>query len=194
MQCPLKADDRRGEAYRQASEAILAYGAGALPAVDTTAFRQHLNTCAECKQTIEAQREVWSALDSWTPNEAPSNLPSNFLPSNFDERLYARIGAYERQSGWSRVSSRVWRSVANAFSPGWSWKPIMPIAVACTALIVASLMNSPVPKHLPPPSVQQTSDTGVDLQQIERALDDLDMLKQFGLTSPQAGSKPLRTL
>ena len=185
MECPLRANDRTGEAYRKANEAILAYGAGTLPVVDTAAFRQHLEYCGECRQTMEAQREVWSALDSWTPDAVPSNLLSNF-----DQRLYARIDAYEQQSGLRRV----WRRVIDNFSPEWSWKPVMPVAVACTALIVASFLSSPVPQHLPPPSVQHAADTRVDLQQVERALDDLDMLKQFGLTSPQAASKSLPTL
>ena len=180
MECPLKANDRTGEAYRKASEAIIAFGAGSLPAVDTIAYRQHLDNCAECKQTVEAQREVWSALDSWTPDH---------VPSNFDEGLYVRIHAYEQQSRLTRV----WRRVVDNFSE-WSWKPLMPVAVACTVLMVASLLNSPIPKHLSPPSVEKASDTRVDLQQVERALDDLDMLKQFGLTSPRAGSKLLPTL
>ena len=181
MQCPLKANDRTGEAYRRASEAIIAYAAGTMPAVDTTAFRQHLDGCAECKRTMDAQREVWSALDSWTSTD---------VPSHFDERLYAQIEAYEHQS-WG---TRVWRRFADNFSPDWLWKPVMPVAVACTALVVASLLPGPSPLHLATPRVEQASGTRVDVQQVERALDDLDMLTQFGLTSPQAGNKPARTL
>ena len=176
MDCPLKTGEKSGEAYRQASEAIIAYGAGTFPAVGNLAIRQHLETCDLCKSAVEAQREVWSALDAWTP--AP-------VPQNFDERVYARIDAYQQQSWWQRS--------LGSLSGKWSWKPAMPVAVACTVLVAAFLLNSPEPKHLPPASVQHALDRGVDVQQVERALDDLDMLKQLGVASLQAVSKPLRS-
>ena len=174
MHCPFKAGEKTGEVYREASEAIIAYGAGTLPAAGNHAFRQHLETCALCKGAVEAQREVWSALDAWTP--AP-------VPANFDERVYARIDAYQQQSWWHRTVTRA----------VWSWKPAMPVAVACTVLVAAFLLNSPEPKHLPAESVQHALDSGVDVQQVERALDDLDMLKQLGVASTQAARKPLRS-
>lgn len=179
MQCPLMAGEKSGEAYRQANEALIGLGAG-LPVVGNLALQQHLETCTWCKAAVEAQREVWSALDAWTP--AP-------VPSNFDERVYARIDAYQQQSWWRRTLGNL--------SGKWSWKPAMPVAVACTVLIAAFLLDSPEPKHPPPASVQQLGfqhglDSGVDVQQVERALDDLDMLKQLGVASTQPASIPLR--
>lgn len=170
MRCPLKAGESTGEAYRQASESIIAWGAGMVPSGDNTAFRQHLENCADCQRVAEAQRVVWSELDAWTPTP---------VPSNFDERLYSRIGAYERQSWWSRSLA----NVRDSLNPNWSWKPAMPVAMACGALVAAFLLNSP--EHGPQASVQSRVDgqpeMRMDLQQVELALDDLDMLRQLGI-------------
>ena len=73
----------------------------------------------------------------------------------------------------------------------------MPVAVACTVLVAAFLLDSPAPKHPAPASVQHLGfqrglDGAVDVQQVERALDDLDMLKQLGVASTQPASIPLR--
>lgn len=166
MRCPLKAGERAGEAYQRANEAILAYGA----AVDQGGFSQHLEECRECRHLAHAQREVWSKLDAWTPTP---------MPSNFDERLYARIEAYQQQSWWNRTLA--------SFTGKWSWKPAMPLAVACTALVAAFMLNSPLARHAQAPRLEVLSESRIDLQQVERALDDLDMLKQLGMAP---GSRP----
>lgn len=160
MRCPLKAGERVGEAYQRANEAVLAHGAD----LDNGSLSPHLKECRECRQVAEAQREVWSKLDAWTP--AP-------VPADFDDRLYARIEAYKQQSWWSRTLA--------GMTGKWSWKPAMPLAVACTALVAAFLLNSPLPSYVRAPGVEVRSESGIDLQQVERALDDLDMLKQLGM-------------
>ncbi len=168
MRCPEKARQRTEDACQPASEAILAYGAG----FEDSLFSQHLEECSECRQLAEAQREVWSKLDAWTPSP---------VPSDFDERLYARIEAYQQQSWWSRALT--------SFTGKRSSKPAMPFAVACTALIAALLLNSTLPTYVPAPRVDVRSESGIDLQQVERALDDLDMVQQLGMSA--ASYRPL---
>ena len=161
MDCPL----RLGEG----TEVFVAYVNHTLPPGKEAAFQQHLEACADCRRTAEAQREVWSALDAWTPE---------LVSSNFDEKLYARIAAEEQKPGWQRVLL----GHLSGLNLNWSWKPAMPVAAACTALLAAFLLKSPVPEHLPQAGVQPN----VDIEQVERALDDLDMLKKLGLAAVSA--------
>ena len=64
----------------------------------------------------------------------------------------------------------------------------MPVAAACAALALGLLIQRPTGVPPPPAGVSHT----VDIDQIERALDDMDMLRQVGLTSPglESSSKP----
>jgi len=55
----------------------------------------------------------------------------------------------------------------------------MPLAAVCVALIAAFLLRSPSE----PPAAPQTSQP--QIEQVERALEDMDMLKQMGVASPQ---------
>ncbi|MDQ6760905.1 MAG: hypothetical protein M3Z32_13715 [Acidobacteriota bacterium] len=167
MDCPLKAGQRSGEFYRQANEAILAYGAGAESSNDYSAFSTHLQHCSDCQRAALAQREVWSELEGWKPSP---------VPAGFDERLYARIQEYEQQPWWTRT----WAGVSGK----WSWKPAMPAAVACTVLIAAFLLHSPLANDRQAPHADTAAEARIDLLQVERALDDMDMLKQLGVASP----------
>ena len=166
MNCPLKTGE--------GTEVFVSYSARTLPAETEEALREHLKTCPDCRRTAEAQCAVWSALDAWRPAA---------VSSNFDEKLYARIAAEEQKRGWRRV-------LDNSLSMDWSWKPAMPVAAACAALLAAFLLKSPAPQPQPQVSVQPK----VDIEQVERALDDIDMLKQLGLAAvfPPAG-KPVHS-
>lgn len=176
MDCLTKGGDKTRGACRQAHAAIIDYCAGRLTPEDKSVLREHLKVCAACKDTAQAQNEVWSALDVWVP-------PA--VAGDFDARLYAKIDAYQRQSWWRRT--------LESLSGTWSFTPAMPIAVACSVLVAAFLLNSSLPKHSPPTSVPQSSEIKIDVQQIERALDDLDMITQLRGASPQAASEPLRS-
>lgn len=161
MDCPLKTD--------KGAEVFIAYTARTLPAAEEMALHAHLGSCAGCRRMAEAQAEVWSALDEWT-----------FSPvsSHFDERLYARIAAEQEKPWWRRM-------LGSPLSLDWSWRPAMPVAAACAVLTAAFLLKSPVAEHQPQTSVQ----SGVDIEQVERALDDMDMLKQLGLASISTPAK-----
>ncbi|HTA69570.1 MAG TPA: zf-HC2 domain-containing protein [Bryobacteraceae bacterium] len=136
---------------------IVAYVARTLDSGSEAAFERHLESCASCREMVAAQRAVWSALEA---------LPAHPVSSNFDSRLYQRI-AEEEQSAW-------WRRL---FQAGWSWRPAMPVAAACAVLAVAFLVKNSGPSILPQQQVQPQ----LQIEQVERALDDMDMLKQAGV-------------
>jgi hypothetical protein len=142
---------------RQAAERIVAYHAGTLDPQAEAAFEWHLKACAICRQLSAAQQAVWSALDIWQP------LP---ISPDFDQKLFRRIAAEERLRWWQRLSP-----------VRLSWRPAVSLAVACAALLVAFLLRTPASVPTPPAPPQAK----FQIEQVEHALDDMDMLKQIGV-------------
>jgi anti-sigma factor RsiW len=75
------------------------------------------------------------------------------VSANFDARLYARIAADQAQKPWWSLS----------------WKMAAPIAAMAAALAVTVWVRQPVPQPANPVVAQ-------DVQQLEQALDDLELL------------------
>ena len=138
-------------------ELIIAYAARALDPADERAFERHLESCASCREMAAAQRAVWSALDDLPP------LP---VSPNFNAKLYERIAA-EQQSPW-------WQRLIRA---DWSWRPAMPVAAAGAVLMIAFLVKDTGSSLTP----QQQAQPMLQIEQVERALDDMEMLKQAGV-------------
>jgi anti-sigma factor RsiW len=137
------------------AELIVAYSARTLAPDREAEFERHLALCAKCRELAEAQRKVWLALDAWR---------SITVSSNFDERLFQRIANEEKGARWSWL-------------PGnWSWRAAAPVGVACAALIAAFLLKNPVL-----PESQSQSQPKLQIEQVEHALDDMEMLKQLGV-------------
>jgi hypothetical protein len=83
-----------------------------------------------------------------------------FISGDFDRKVYARIAA-EGQ-----------RSVRRA---NWALRPALPIAAACAVVLAGYLLREP--------AVPQNPSPRVDMEQVERALDDIDMLNKMGVAS-----------
>jgi anti-sigma factor RsiW len=149
---------------------IVAYSAGTLDAPTQAALELHLLECPECRELAGSQKAVWAALDHWPP--AP-------ISADFDEKLYARIAQQEQESWWRRLSH--W---------DWSWRPAVPVAAACAALIAAFLLKPPAP--IPVNQAHAThAPQKIQIEQVERALDDMDMLKQItSVPSPNSAPSP----
>ena len=120
------------------AEVLLDYCAGTLEPARAAEFATHIDACGDCRRVVETQRQVWGALDAWTPLE---------VSPDFDARLYARIAREQAAPQWRR----------------WFWKPAVPLALACAVLAVGFLVRTP-------------NEDKLDIQQVERTLEDLDML------------------
>jgi len=151
MSCPV--DDREG------AERIVSYGAGRLAPDEETEFELHRRGCARCRELAAAQRAIWSTLDEW-PDVTPSE--------SFDEILYQRIAAIEQRAWWRRLLP----------DAGW-WRPAVPVAVACAALVAAFLLKGP-DLNLQSPVAAEPK---LQIEQVEHALDDMEMLKQLSIDS-----------
>lgn len=149
---------------RENADLLLAYCARKLDAESASLFERHLENCAECRAFTEAQQAVWRALDEW------GNIP---VAPDFNRRLYARIEAEERRGWWRRVAAQ-W---ANSF---WL-RPAAPVAAMVLAALLIQMPHAP---ELPSVQVAET----VDVDRLERALEDLEMIRQLQLEPrPEVG-------
>lgn len=156
MQCPRE--------NGSSAELMIAYTAGALEPSAQIEFERHLAVCQECREKALEQKAVWDALDDWKPAA---------ISSDFNARLYRRIAQEESVAWWQRPFR---------FSGSWGLRPVLPVAAACAAIMVAFLVKEPVPAHPSQVPVEQK----VSIEQVERALDDMDMLRQMSLTPAPA--------
>jgi Putative zinc-finger len=147
----------------QSSELIVGYRARNLNPRAAAAFEQHLKVCSSCRQLSDSQEAVWSALDAWKPQP---------ISPDFDQKLFQRIAEDERLRWWQRVSPA-----------GWSWRPTISVAAACAALLAAFLSRTPA--NIPSPPAPRPK---FQIEQVEHALDDMDMLKQIGVEAAPAVS------
>lgn len=137
------------------SELLLDYVSGKLKPEAAAGFERHIESCVQCRTFTEGQRAVWKALDSW---EIEAVFP------DFDDRLYARMAAEDRRSWWQRL----W--------PEMTWPKAVPLAAACATLAAVLFFYSPS-RHGPVTAPVKAE--SVDIDQVERALEDLEMLKQL---------------
>jgi len=140
----------------------MAYTAGTLEPDEQIALDRHMSVCPGCHDMVAAQRAVWESLDAWKP--AP-------VSADFNARLYQRISEEAAVAWWRRL-----------FLVNWSWvfRPAVPVAAACAALVIAFLVQGPAAT----PGAQVAVQQKVSIEQVERALDDMDMLKQISVPAP----------
>src|SRR5271170_2594154 len=151
MNCPTKRNED--------AEILLDYCAQTLSPLQTAEFEIHLKQCADCSRLVEAQKEVWGALDAWTP--APVSV-------NFDARLYARIAEEQSAPVWQRWLGRIFQPAL----PYPLWKSAVPLIAACALLAAGLSVRTPQAVN---PGPQLHADK-VDIEQVEQTLEDFDIL------------------
>jgi len=150
---------------RNGAELIVGYVARTLDAETEAEFRRHLELCCACREAVAAQQAVWSALDAWR---------AILVSPDFDNRLLRRIAQEERGGRWRPG----W--------PQWRWRPAVPVAAACILLACAFLLQSPAPKL----AEQAQARPKLEIEQVEHALDDIDLLRQLGVEAVSAKASP----
>lgn len=155
FQCPIQ--------NREYASLLLDYCDRRLDPELNNEMERHLDTCADCRQMLASQRVVWEALDAWDPEP---------VSMDFNRRLFDRIDA-EKSRPW-------WRRAADSLG-SLSWKPAVPVAAACMALVAVVLLRTPALPDLDHKAKAEPA--AVDVEQVDRALDDMDMLRQLGVNS-----------
>ncbi len=161
MHCPLES--------QEGSALLLAYSSGTLEPESAVRLQRHLEACPGCRQFVEDQTAVWQALDSW---EAPP------VSADFDRRLYQRI---ERQVSWWDLLIRPFRPLIPSRS--------LPIAAAAGVLVMAGFLLDR-PAVAPAPSPQSAQVEALQPDQVQHAVDEVEMLNQFNhlMRSEPAGA------
>lgn len=145
---------------KEGAEILLDYTSGTLDPVRSAELDRHMEACAECRRLVESQRTVYSALDQFTAPE---------VSADFDKKLYARIAA-DKPSFWQRFLP--------ATPISW-WKPAVPVALAALALCTVLVLRT---EH--PGSAQKQPGIGqADIEHVEQALDDMDLLAPAAASS-----------
>jgi anti-sigma factor RsiW len=142
---------------QQGAEILTDYCAGNLDPVRASELGAHLQECAECRKLAAAQSAVWEMLEVWKPIE---------VSLDFDAKLYARIARERAEPAWLR----------------W-WKPVVSMAAVAGVLFLAVMRMPYSTSHQvqsAPSFKAQVSSEKIDVDQVEQALEDLDMLAPVG--------------
>jgi anti-sigma factor RsiW len=161
VRCPLQSGDE--------GATLLSYFDRRLDPDLTEALDRHVAICPDCARLTEAQRAVWDALEQWEPVA---------VSADFDARVMARIAAEPPSLPWWR------RWFAAPSLPAAWWKPAMPLAVACVAVMAVAVWRGPISDNA---SLAPSMDTA-EAQQVEDVLADLEMLRQLGVTEAPASA------
>lgn len=152
------------------AERLLEYANRKLSPESSLLIEQHASQCRPCSAFVESQRAVWSALDEWEAAE---------VSADFDRRLWARIDI-EEQAPWY---ARAWNRMTN-FGEA-NWRPVVPVAAAL--VLAAGLWIKPFSgiTGSTEPLVR------VDADQLESALEDLEMLRQMSPVEAPSGQQQM---
>jgi anti-sigma-K factor RskA len=135
------------------------------------AFEAWLERDAELRAIHDEQRALFAAMDAWTDGVEPSE--------NFDQRLWARIEAEAARPSWTQTLTS-WLSWPRA---AWA---------GCAVALLAAVAVWVGPRQQPVETqkvakVEAVAVSGEDaefLQDLDRALDDMEMLKEFDALAP----------
>ena len=146
-------------------ERLLDYVSGSLDTQESALFEKHLQTCSACSEFVTGQRSVWESLDLFEP--AP-------VSAAFDRRLYERIA---QSSWWDRFVA----AVSVPFRAPAFLRQGLPLITAAAVLTAAVIVwDRPAPAPAPPAAgLSAEADQTLQPDQVQRALDDMEMLREF---------------
>ena len=163
MNCPIKAQENK--------EWLLDYAAGRLDGERAVLVEQHVKACQDCARFVEAQQVVWNALSQWKPQP---------VSDDFDRRLDRAIEA--EPVSWM---DRIFRPLQPL------WRPVVPLVAACLLIVAGVVLD--IPRVAVNPADSQAHVEKIEPDQVERTLDDIEMLRELVLKPEREAntSKPL---
>ena len=155
MDCPIRTQEN--------TDWLLDYSAGRLNRDHAALMARHVETCQECARFVEGQQRVWNALSQWEVDP---------VSAGFDRRLYRAIEA--QPVSWK---DRLFRPLHPL------WRPVIPLAAACLLIVVGVVLHAP--QATMTPAAPQTAVEKIEAEQVERTLDDMQMLRELEMTPKQ---------
>ena len=136
-------------------DVLLDYISGSLEPAKAAMFERHAEQCAHCAALRTAQAAVWRSMDEWKPAA---------VGEGFNRELWRRIDAEPEASSWTFRFS--------------FWKQVAPLAVATALVVTAFVFDHSTRRPLTPTATSTpVVVTLSDADQIERALDDIQLLQ-----------------
>jgi anti-sigma factor RsiW len=140
------------------ADVLLDYSAGRLDKARASLLARHMETCDACAAFGLEQGALWSALDEWEPEP---------VSMDFNRRMWQKIDLLDA-SPW-------YRRLVDSLRLG-TWKPGLALAAAVVLVATAFVMDHSG-------TVAQTHDVSItEVDQVEKTLDDVQLLKQFDST------------
>jgi anti-sigma factor RsiW len=164
MNCPIRNEET--------AELLLAYTARRLDPAKTALLESHMDVCAQCAEFRAGQELVWQALDAW---EAPLVTP------DFNRRLYQRIESEASAPWYTRLFNTPWAM----------WKPAIPLMAAGLVVVAGFMLDHPVSMLNAPSVTSPIRVSATEAEQVESALDDLQLLRQLDSSAPSAPSETM---
>lgn len=151
FRCPLQEGEQ--------ADLFLAWMEGSMEPGQAARLEAHAAECASCREVLAGQKAVWSSLDAWEPET---------VSPDFNRRLYAAIDAEQAQPLWKRALDRILP---------FPLRPAVPVAATCLLVIGVFLFQTPQPVDLE--NKQAVALESVDVEQVDRSLDDLNLLREL---------------
>jgi anti-sigma factor RsiW len=168
MDCPIKTQEN--------TDWLVDFVAGRLRGERAAQLARHVETCGDCADFVASQQMVWSALDQWEPE--PVSL-------DFDRRLYRSIEAARPAAGLQGMLRRLFGPLQPL------WRPVVPLAAACLLIIAGVMMRAPQAVIAPVDSAVRVEK--IEPEQVERTLDDMQMLRELAVT-PEQGENSSKSM
>ena len=164
MNCPLRKEET--------AHILLDYSAGRLDTTSIAVLERHMENCAECAAFRAEQAAVWDALDAWKPS--PVSL-------DFNRRLWQRIDAADAAPWYKRLVESL------RMAP---WKPVLPLTAAILIIAAGFLFDHPGGRS-PAPNAAANSVSVTEAEQVEQALDDIQLLRQLNTSATPGSAKKM---
>ena len=174
MNCPLLSENTAEDTM----DILLDYTAGRLDAKRTAKLEKHMLSCARCAAFRTEQAGVWAALDLWEPEP---------VSMSFNRSLWQKIEA--------SASASWYRKLVDALRFG-AWKPVFPLAAAVFVVAAGFVFDHQGTGTTTPGVINASGVSMNEVDQVEKTLDDLQLLRQFdavsaGVTTSQTDSVPM---
>jgi len=165
-------------ASRSGEARLLAFVAGRVRGPDGIRLRAHLEDCHRCSEYVAKQKAIWGILDEWEPE---------FTRPDFTSDVVVRV---------NNLPPENWFVQSGRFIMARMFRPACTVATISALLAISLYIRNPfVTSTQAPfaPRVVAAAPQGispVEAEQMDRALDDLQLLHQLDALSDSSKDAP----
>ncbi len=171
-------DPRNAMTLCPSEDVLLDFISGRLDATNSGVFEQHAESCQHCAALLSGQAAVWQSLDAWKPEP---------VSEGFNREVWRKIEADAERwfGGWTGVF-------------GFNvWKRFAPLVFVLGVLLTAFVLDHsgrPIESQQVAAQTAATSApiviTASDADQLEQALDDIQLLNEVDTAPAQVKHVP----